>query len=100
MSKWIFQDIKDIGEEYLPNIVLAPTNEEFVRLREEYYSAIRDKVSAETFVRYELWKCDIYVDVDFIEVETKAIYKDSVTSADVLSWILEHKEKHHVLQYS
>lgn len=100
MSKWIFQDILDIQDKHLHDIVLAQNNEEFERLREEYYAALREKVNAETYVRYELWRCDIYVDVDYIEVETKAIYGDSVTSADILSWILEHKEEHHVLQYS
>ena len=98
MSKWIFQDIKDIGSEHLPKIVLAPTSEEFERLREAYYEELRKKVEPETYVKYELWKCDINVDVDYIVVETLAIYKEAVTRLDVMSWILEHKEEHHVLQ--
>jgi hypothetical protein len=97
MSKWIFQDIKDIQAKHLPKIVLTESNAEFERLREQYYAALRKKVTPEIYVRYELWTCDIYVDVDYIIVQTLAIYKKQVTRKQVMEWIEQNKEPHHYL---
>lgn len=94
-KKWIFQDIQDIAKEALYG---ASSMKEAESRVPGYYAKLREKVEPETYVRYELWTCDIYVDVEYIVEVTRAIYGDSVSTADVLCWILEHKENHHVLQ--
>jgi hypothetical protein len=98
MAKWIFQGIKDIQSKHLPKIVVADTEEEFNRLRELYYEALRSSVEPETYVKYEIWTSDIYIDVDYIIVQTEAIYKAAVSRSQIASWIEQHKESHHVLR--
>jgi len=98
MSKWIFQDIQDIQQSVLYRKPQAEGKELDKRI-EEYYAALREKVEPETFVRYELYLCDIYVDVDYIAVEAYAIYGDKAKRSLVIGWLEKHRSDHHVLEY-
>lgn len=91
-KRWIFQDIKDIQNEVLHNGSAA----EMLGRIPEYYKALREKVTPETYVRYELWCCDIYVDVGYIISLTCEIYRDAVDPKKVHGWLDKHKEPHHV----
>ena len=97
MSKrWIFQDIKDAADEVLYK---GSSMAEIEKNVPAYYERLREKVDPETYVRYELWTCDIYVDIEYILYVTAAIYGDRVTRDQVSAWVLKHKEPHQVLTF-
>lgn len=88
-KKWIFQEIKD-AEQVLYN---GDAIENIPR----YYQRLRETVEPETYVRYELWTCDIYVDMEYIIGVTMAIYGDRVTKNQVIGWIYKHLESQHYI---
>lgn len=99
MSKrWIFQDIKDAQRDVLYRTTSDAPMQEMADNMKAYYEVLREKVAPKTYVRYELWTCDIFVDVQYIISVTKAIYKDKVTRDQIMSWICKYKEDHHVLR--
>lgn len=97
MSKWIFQDIQDAQTNVLYQYPAGCSQAVMQEYIKKYYAVLREKVEPETYVRYELWTCDIYVDVPYIITVTSEIYKDKVTREQIYSWICKHKEDHHVL---
>ena len=93
---WIFQPIRDIKQG-----VLYKKMEEGKSIEEStalYNEQLRRKVEPELYVRYQMWQCDIYVDVTMIQVTTKHVYPN-VTDEQVAAWIDKHKEPHHYLTY-
>lgn len=94
MSKWIFQDIKDLQKQYL---YARQGPADLKKRSAAYEKALREKVAPEIYVRYLLWTFDIYVDVAFILIRANDIYGQSATPEIVWSWIEKHKEPHHVL---
>lgn len=97
MKKWIFQDIKDAQRDVLYRTTSDAPMKEMTSNIPKYYEVLRKKVAPETYVRYELWTCDIYVDVEYIVCVTSEIYKDDVTRYQILAWILLHVGKNQVL---
>lgn len=89
-KKWIFQEIKDAQEQVLYN---GDAIENIPR----YYQRLRETVEPETYERYELWTCDIYVDMEYIIGVTIAIYGDRVTKNQVIGWIYKHLESQHYI---
>lgn len=90
-KRWIFQDIKDIQNEVLYN----GSSAEMLERIPDYYKALREKVAPETYVRYELWCCDIYVDVRYITSVTCEIFRNAVNPQQIREWLVKHKEPHH-----
>lgn len=98
MSKWIFQDIKDAQTNVLYQYPTGCSQEVLQEYIRKYNAVLREMVEPEIYVRYELWTCDIYVDVEYIVAVTRDIYGDKVSQADIMGWIEKHKEPHHVLE--
>ena len=96
-KKWIFQDIKDAQEQVLYRTSSNEPMKEMQNNLEAYYARLREKVEPETYVRYELWKCDIYVDMEYIILVTEAIYGDKVSREQVTGWVFKHIEKQHYI---
>lgn len=96
-KKWIFQDIKDAQEQVLYRTSSNEPMKEMQNNLEAYYARLREKVEPETYVRYELWKCDIYVDLGYIISVTTSIYGDKVSREQVTGWVFKHIEKHHYI---
>lgn len=97
MSKWIFQDIKDAQEQVLYRTSSNEPMKEMQSNIEAYYARLREKVEPETYVRYELWTCDIYVDIGYIISVTTSIYGNKVTEEQVTGWVFKHIEKRHYI---
>lgn len=89
-KKWIFQEIKDAQEHVL-------YDGDAVGNIQKYYERLRETVAPETYVKYELWTCDIYVDMEYIINVTKAIYGDRVTKNQVIGWIYKNVESRHYI---
>lgn len=96
-KKWIFQDIKDAQEQVLYRTSSNEPMKEMQNNLEAYYARLREKVEPETYVRYELWKCDIYVDMEYIILVTAEIYGDKVSREQVTGWVFKHIEKQHYI---
>lgn len=91
---WIFQKIVDIK-----NVELYGGMRSGLSLSEatkNYNETLRKNVDAETYVRYCLYQCDIYVDVTCIQVAAKNVYRN-ITDKQVVTWLNKHKKKHHIL---
>lgn len=96
-KKWIFQDIKDAQEQVLYRTSSNEPMKEMQSNTEAYYARLREKVEPETYVRYELYTCDINVDMEYIISVTTSIYGDKVTKEQVTGWVFKHIEKHHYI---
>lgn len=90
MARWIFQDIIDLREKFLYGSD-KPLKEKI----SQYKAALRACVNPEIYTQYLLWQCDIYVDVEQIEVVASHVYGTPI--AQINEWIQQHKEPHHVL---
>ena len=91
MERWIFQTIMDLRNKFLYS-----SDEQVQEKMKKYNAALRACVKPELYTQYLLWQCDIYVDLQMIEIVVKHIYKD-VTTEQVDEWVRLHKEEHHVL---
>lgn len=95
MSKWIFQDITDFQDEMYRESKANP-DKAFWVFNEAYKKKLRDNVDPEIYTRYQIWRCDIYVDVAQIIYDVCEVYPD-VTKEQVLNWIVKYKADHHEL---
>ena len=92
MGKWIFQDIKDTKDSVLyENMRQGKTMKESISL---YNAALRERVIPETYVRYMMWQCDIYIDSAMIIVSAQNVYPE-LSEKQITEWIMKHKEAHH-----
>lgn len=94
-KKWIFQDIKDAQEQVLYRTSSDAPIKEAENNIEAYYARLRETVEPETYVRYELWKCDIDVDMEYIITVTLSIYGDKVSREQVMRMIYRNIEDRH-----
>ncbi len=94
MSRWIFQDIKDLQSKYL---YAKQGPADLDKRSAAYNKALREKIDPEIYVRYLIWTFDIYIDVAFILIKACDVYGKAVTPKIVSEWIEKHKEPHHVL---
>ena len=95
-EKWIFQDIRDAQEQVLYRTSSDEPMKEMQDNTQAYCERLRETVEPETYVRYELWTCDIYVDMEYIIQVTTAIYGDKVNRDQIIGWAHKHAEGHHV----
>lgn len=96
-DRWIFQDIADLEKAMHKE---ADENNGWVLgspLR-HFCAALREKVPAEIYTQYLLWRCDIFVDVYQICQDVCNVYFD-ITPLQVVEWLEQHKEEHHDLRY-
>ena len=90
-ERWIFQDIRDIKDEYLYGKSGALKNK-----LPAYNQALRERVSPELYVRFMIWQCDVYVDLFSIQVATTNVYPQ-VTNEQVAEWVDMYKSEHHIV---
>ena len=88
-TRWIFQDIEDIRAKHFSGADWSNIGERKANCDKD----LSEKVSPELYTRYQLWKCDIYIDAYNIALVVESVYGDKVSRNQIYNWLNEYKRE-------
>lgn len=88
MAKWIFADIIEYKKQWYKEAKTKYGGDLFGEAKKNYHDKLRNNVPAETFMKYKIWKRDIYVSVEQVTFETQEIY--DIPSKDIYKFLEEN----------